>query len=40
MNYYYLMTDDTIEQAIMKCLKGKGKFAEDIWLAELNERNK
>lgn len=40
MNYYYLMTDDTIEQAIMKCLKGKGEFAEDIWLAELNERNK
>jgi hypothetical protein len=34
MFYYYLQTEKTIEQAIMKCLKGKGEFADDVWLAE------
>lgn len=34
MHYYYLLTDGTIEQDILKCLKSKGEFASDIWLAE------
>lgn len=34
MRYYYLLTDGTIEQAILKCLKNKGEFASDVWLAE------
>lgn len=34
MRYYYLLTDKTIEQAILKCLKNKGEFASDVWLAE------
>ena len=37
MYYYYLQTDKTIEQAIMKCLKTKGEFAEDVWLADLKK---
>lgn len=31
--YGYLLTEDTIEQDILKCLKQKGTFAEDIWCA-------
>lgn len=33
MYYFYLVTDNTIEQDIMKCLKGKSDFSEDVWLA-------
>ena len=40
MRYYYLLTDGTIEQAILKCLKEKGTFSEDVWEAELKERSK
>jgi hypothetical protein len=40
MRYYYLLTDGTIEQAILKCLKEKGTFSEDVWTAELKERSK
>lgn len=39
MFYYYLLTEGTIEQAVLKCLKNKGEFAEEIWLSELKERN-
>lgn len=38
MHYYYLQTKGTIETAIMRCLKNKGEFAEDVWLADLKER--
>lgn len=38
MYYAYLLTENTIEQAVLKCLQGKGIFAEDIWLAELKEK--
>ena len=38
MYYYYLQTKGTIETAIMRCLKNKGEFAEDVWLADLKER--
>ena len=38
MNYYYLLTERTIEQAILKCLKQKGEFSDEVWLAELKER--
>lgn len=38
MYYYYLQTRGTIETAIMRCLKNKGEFAEDVWLAELKEK--
>lgn len=38
MNYYYLLTKGTIEQAVLKCLKSKGEFSEDVWLAELKDR--
>lgn len=34
MIYYYLLTNGTIEQAILKCLHSKGEFASDVWLAE------
>ena len=34
MHYYYLLTTGTIEQAILKCLKTKGEFSEEVWLAE------
>lgn len=34
MFYYYLQTERTIEDAIMKCLKNKSEFADDVWLAE------
>lgn len=40
MIYYYLLTENTIEQAILKCLKEKGEFSEDVWTAELKERSK
>lgn len=39
MHYKYLLTEGTIEQAILKCLKTKGEFSEDVWLAELKERS-
>ena len=39
MFYAYLLTEGTIEQAVLKCLKNKGEFAEEIWLSELKERN-
>lgn len=35
MYYYYLLTEDTIEQAILKCLKSKGEFSESVWTASL-----
>lgn len=38
MRYYYLLTDGTIEQAILKCLKNKSEFSEEVWTAELKER--
>lgn len=38
MHYYYLQTKGTIETAIMHCLKNKGEFAEDVWLADLKEK--
>ena len=31
MFFYYLLTENTIEQDILKCLKGKGEFAEREW---------
>ena len=34
--YGYLLTENTIEQDILKCLKGKGTFAEDIWCSSRN----
>lgn len=37
MLYYYLQTKGTIETAVMRCLKNKGEFAEDVWLAGLKE---
>lgn len=40
MSYYYLLTNDTIEQNILKCLQQKGEFSEDVWLAELNDKEK
>lgn len=33
MLYYYLQTKGTIETAVMRCLKNKGDFASDVWLA-------
>ena len=33
MLYYYLQTKGTIEAAVMRCLKNKGDFASDVWLA-------
>lgn len=38
MRYYYLLTDGTIEQAILKCLQNKSEFSEEVWTAELKER--
>lgn len=38
MRYYYLLTDGTIEQAILKCLQTKSEFSEEVWAAELKER--
>lgn len=29
--YGYLLTEGTIEQDILKCLKGKGEFSESVW---------
>lgn len=40
MMYYYLLTDNTIEQAILKCLQAKSEFSEKVWEAELKERRK
>ena len=40
MRYYYLLTNGTIEQDILKCLKNKSEFSEDVWTAELKERSK
>ena len=37
MLYYYLQTKGTIETAVMRCLKNKGEFAEDVWLANLQK---
>lgn len=37
MYYYYLQTKGTIETAIMRCLKDKSEFAEDVWLADLKK---
>lgn len=37
MYYYYLQTKGTIETAIMRCLKNKGEFAEENWLASLQK---
>lgn len=34
--YGYLLTEDTIEQDVLKCLKQKGTFAEDIWCSSKN----
>lgn len=39
MRYYYLLTNGTIEQAILKCLKNKSEFSEEVWTAELKERS-
>ena len=40
MRYWYLQTEHTIEEAIMKCLKGKSDFADDVWLAEQENKEK
>ena len=37
MYYYYLQTKGTIETDVMRCLKNKGQFAEDVWLADLEK---
>lgn len=37
MLYYYLQTKGTIETAVMRCLKNKSEFAEDVWLADLEK---
>lgn len=37
MYYYYLQTKGTIETDVMRCLKNKGEFAEDVWLADLEK---
>lgn len=34
MRYFYLQTTHTIEDAVLKCLKQKGEFSEEVWLAE------
>lgn len=39
MHFYYTLTEKTIEQAILKCLKQKGEFSDEVWLAELKERS-
>ena len=36
MTFWYLLTVNTIEQDILKCLKNKGTFAEDVWCASNN----
>ena len=38
--YGYLLTEETIEQDILACLKGKGTFAEKIWCASNNIETK
>lgn len=37
MRFYYLQTNKTIEDAIMKCLKEKGEFSEKVWTADLKK---
>ena len=37
MLYYYLQTKGTIETAVMRCLKNKSDFADDVWLAGLEK---
>lgn len=34
MFYYYLQTEKTIEEAIMKCLHDKSEFADKVWLLD------
>ena len=34
--YGYLLTESTIEQDILKCLKGKSEFSEKVWCASNN----
>lgn len=34
--YGYLLTDNTIEQDILQCLKGKSEFSEKVWCASNN----
>ena len=34
--YGYLLTEGTIEQDILKCLKGKGEFSESVWCISNN----
>lgn len=34
--YGYLLTEGTIEQDILKCLKGKGEFSEKVWCISNN----
>lgn len=34
--YGYLLTEGTIEQDILKCLKGKSEFSESVWCASNN----
>ena len=34
--YGYLLTEGTIEQDILSCLKGKGEFSEKVWCASNN----
>lgn len=36
MFFYYLLTDGTIEQSILECLKSKGKFSETNWCVSNN----
>jgi hypothetical protein len=38
--YGYLLTEGTIEQDILKCLKGKGEFSERVWCASNNIETK
>lgn len=38
MLYVYLMTQGTIEQAILKCLRNKSDFAEDVWAEGIIEQ--
>lgn len=35
-SYWYLLTEGTIEQDILKCLKNKGEFSESVWCISNN----
>jgi hypothetical protein len=35
-SYWYLLTQGTIEQDILKCLKNKGEFSESVWCISNN----